>query len=937
MFLKKVELFGFKSFADRVTLEFSDGIISLLGPNGCGKSNIVDSIKWVLGEQSIKTLRAGQMDDVIFNGSESRKPLNVAEVALTIANDTGYLQIDLPEIELKRRIYRGGENEYLINNTPVRLKEIRELFYDTGIGKSSYSILEQGKIDQILSHRPEDRRYIFEEAAGITRFKQKSAEAERKLVKTDENIRQVENILREVRKTYESRKVQAEKAAQSKKLQESIFEIEVEVQLSRIKELKQKHNEKFDEFVIIAKQHTEIKEYIDKTNLELEENLDEINTMSRERIDMQTRMHRLDELKNSKVNQISLLTDRINDFEKSVAEAKDRGSNLKSHIERDENDIIYKVKARNDLFDEIEGIDHEIKTFETNVLTAEERIILNDEIIQTNEQIIIQEEKKQSVYRDELLVLTDAIVVELDKKLKESRYSYKERRDLELEIKNHTKNLIMRLSGKSQITNDFIKTLSDTSESVEKYLKNLLSSIESTVGEVQILDKLFSSYIEMTPSFLDEFLSPEGIITRKRNNDDALTKSLDTVKTYNNEIRELREENRNLNQKLSQYRQTLENLKVSQADMKGRADTLQSLVSNLKRSVQEQELLFEDSRKDIDVSLDRLTDTKERINQTKDELFATAEEEKALQLELHAVVNEIERKNNSVRARRESVNSKFGQLSTLTTRLERLKAEQDSLEHETTYIYDNFEDSYSRSLKEYDSKVFEIHDDIQQLRQKLKNNKLEMQNLGYINHMAAEEYLEVKERYEFLTRQLNDLDLAKSNLRQITDEITEKSEELFATCYTKLKVNFHAMFRRLFGGGRAELKLVDPDDMLHTGIDILAQPPGKKLEKISLLSGGERSLTAVALLFATYMVKPSPFCILDEIDAALDDANIAHFLDVLQEFSEKSQFIIITHNKKTVLGSKTLLGVTMEEAGVSKAISYRIQDIENEETTSVMD
>ncbi len=932
MFLKKVELFGFKSFADRVSLEFSDGISSLLGPNGCGKSNIVDSIKWVLGEQSIKTLRAGQMDDVIFNGTESRKPLNVAEVTLTIENETGFLQIDLPEIELKRRIYRGGENEYLINNTPVRLKEIRELFYDTGIGKSSYSILEQGKIDQILSHRPEDRRYIFEEAAGITRYKQRSAEAERKLVKTDENIRQVENILREVRKNYESRKVQAEKAKQSKELQESIFRIDVEVQLSRIKELIQRSNGKKEDLVGVEQNHAEIKEYIDKTNLELEDNLDEVNAMSRERIEMQTRIHRLDELKNNKENQISLLTDRVNDFEKSVKEAKDRGNNLRNHIERDENDIIYKEKVKEELFDEIEGINHEIKTFETNVLTAEERIVLNEETIQNNEQLIAREEKNQTKYREELRLLTDAIVVELDKKLKESGYSYKERQDIEQEIKNHIKNLIMRLSGKSRITRDFMKTISGNRESVEKYLRELLVSIESTVEEVQILNKFILSYIEMTPSFLDEFLSPEGVITRKRKNDIALNGSLETVKTYNNEIRDLREENRNLNQKLTQYRQTLEKLKISQTDMKGRADSLQSLISNLKRSIQEQELLFEDSRKDIDVSLERIVETKERIKKTEDELHAVLEEEKQLHQDLHAIVKEIEIRNKSVHSRRESVNSRFSQLSSLTNRLERLKAEQITLEHETSFIYENFEDTYSRSLNEFDSKMFEERDDIQQLRQKLKMYKQDMQNLGYINHLAAEEFLEVKERYEFLTRQINDLENAKSDLKQITDEIAAKSEELFAACYAKLKANFHIMFRRLFGGGRAELKLIDPDDMLHTGIDILAQPPGKKLEKISLLSGGERSLTAVALLFATYMVKPSPFCILDEIDAALDDANIDHFLDVLQEFSENSQFIIITHNKKTVLGSKTLLGVTMEEAGVSKAISYRIQDIENEES-----
>ncbi len=230
MFLKSIELFGFKSFAERSKLEFSSGITALLGPNGCGKSNIVDSIKWVLGEQSIKTLRAGKMEDVIFNGTETRKKLNVAEVVLVISNEAGYLPMDVSEIAIKRRVYRSGESEYFINNTPVRLREVKELFFDTGIGKSSYSILEQGKIDQILSQKPEDRRYIFEEAAGITRFKQKSLEANRKLDKTEENLRQVQGILKEVKHTYDTRRVQAEKAEKHKRLQQSIFELEVFLQ-----------------------------------------------------------------------------------------------------------------------------------------------------------------------------------------------------------------------------------------------------------------------------------------------------------------------------------------------------------------------------------------------------------------------------------------------------------------------------------------------------------------------------------------------------------------------------------------------------------------------------------------------------------------------------------------------------------------------------------
>ncbi len=936
MFLKKVQLFGFKSFADRVSLEFSDGITSLLGPNGCGKSNIVDSIKWVLGEQSIKTLRAGQMEDVIFNGTESRKSLNVAEVVLTIANEKGTLPLDLPEIEIKRRIFRGGENEYSINNTPVRLKEIRELFYDTGIGKSAYSILEQGKIDQILSHRPEDRRYIFEEAAGITRYKQKSAEAERKLAKTDENILQVENILREVRKTYESRKVQAEKAQQSRKLQELIFELEVEVQLSRVKELMTAYTSKMEDIEVLEKQHGEVKAFIDKTNQDMEENLDEINSMSRERIDMQTRIHRLDETKNSRENQISLLMDRINDFEKSMHEAQDRGTSLQNRIERDENEILSKEQTRRELMQEIENIDNEIRTFLANVVSAEDRIDQNDLTIRQHESSIAREESSQETYRQELKELTDAIVVELDKKLKESGYSYKERREVEREIKEHSRSLLLRLSGKSRITADYISTMTVHSAGHEQYFKELLTSLTATVEDVQELDSLIDRYIGMTPSFLDEFLSPEGIITKKRKSDDALSRSLDQVRQLNLEIRELREENKNLNGKLSQYRQTLENLKISQADMKARADSLQSVVQNLKRSVQEQELLLEDSNKDIGVSYERLLETRERIGKTEEELESIIAESKNLQQDLHGLVAEIERRNEAVRTRREAVNEQLGKLSTLASAAERLRAEREAVEHELAYVYETFEDTYSKSLKEYSTKVFEIRDDIQQLRSRLKQSKQEYQNLGYINYMAAEEFEEVKDRYEFLTRQMDDLVNAKRDLRKITDEITAKSEELFAECYAKLKINFHTMFRRLFGGGRAELKLVDPNDLLHSGIDILAQPPGKKLEKISLLSGGERSLTAVALLFATYMVKPSPFCILDEIDAALDDANIGHFLDVLQEFSEDSQFIIITHNKKTVLGSKTLLGVTMEEPGISKAVSYRIQDIENNPATHLI-
>ncbi len=930
MFLKQVELFGFKSFADRVTLDFSDGIISLLGPNGCGKSNVVDSIKWVLGEQAMRSLRAGKMEDIIFNGTEQRKALNVAEVTLTIANEENRLPLDLPEIEIKRRIYRGGENEYFINSTPARLKEIRELFYDTGIGKSAYSILEQGKIDQILSHKPEDRRYIFEEAAGITRYKQKSAEAERKLKKTDENIFQVENIVREVRKTYESRKVQAEKAEQSRLLQEKVFSLEVEVQLTRIRELVEKYRARMDQLEELEKEYNEIKQFIDSTNENLEESLDEINLLSKQRIDMQTRIHRLEEMKISKENQIALLTDRLNDFRKAIHEAEDRGRSIQERIDRDEHEIIYKEESKRQLVEELEQISQEIITFESNIRSAGERIVNNDAAIVTLEHSIASEEERQQDLREELQSLTDAIVVELDAKLRESGYSYRDRQRIEGELRQQLKMIVSDFSSKVLIARDMLKTLSGGSGSIKRYIGDLVDTLEHNCDEMKAAARLLDSYIDMTPSFLDEFLAPQGIITRKRENDSVLNASIDDVKRMNSEIRDLREANRSLNLKMAEYRQTLENLKISQADMKGRAESLLSLINNLKRSVQEQELLLEDSNRDVGVSQERIGETKERIARTEGELSEVIEETVQLHGSMKEIIEEIERKNQIVQAQRQTVNAKYSTLTGIQNSMERIRAEREAVEHEMSFVYDTFEDTYSRSLKEFDTSAFEVRDDIQEIRRQLKSEKVALQNLGYINHMAAEEFKEVKERYDFLTRQIDDLSRAKNDLLKITEEITAKSEELFASCYAKLKVNFHTMFRRLFGGGRAELKLVDPDDLLNTGIDILAQPPGKKLEKISLLSGGERSLTAVALLFATYMVKPSPFCILDEIDAALDDANIGHFLNVLQEFSEDSQFIIITHNKKTVLGSKTLLGVTMEEPGVSKAVSYKIQDIDSD-------
>ncbi len=928
MFLKSVELFGFKSFADRSKLDFSSGITALLGPNGCGKSNIVDSIKWVLGEQSMKTLRAGKLEDVIFNGTESRSKLNVAEVNLIISNERGYLPLDVSEISIKRRVYRSGESEYYINNTLVRLKEIKELFYDTGIGKSAYSILEQGKIDQILSQKPEDRRYIFEEAAGITRFKQKSQEAERKLEKTEDNIRQVQSILKEVKGTYDTRKVQAERARRYKELQEKIFELEVDLQLSKVHELSQRKQQKITVLHDAVDEFSKLQESISRINTILEEIMDTVNEQSNKRIEIQNRLHRIDESRNSKKNQIDIYLDRIEDFTKSITDLSGRCELMNKRIERDTADIDERVAKRMSMQDELDKIEVDIETFIETIETAEDRIRHNTREIEGTEERVRELEKTQLYLRRDLQEITEHIVKEFDTKLSESGYSHHRRKELDEEIRQVISRLLITVQGRSDILEDAAKFGSVGKALVQKTSEELIG----VTAQLERLQQLYSDYTDAIPSFIDEFLSPAGVLTKKRLIDEEIEQSYIEVEQKRELADTLSAENTSLLKKLQNYRETLEHLRLTEVDLKGSLKNIEELLTNLYRTMNEQKIARDEAMKDLSSAQERLDETKGKISELEQDSVEISQEVDELTETLQQLKVGIDDAQDEMKQERKHLAQQQEFLSNTAQRIERTKAEIDALETEVSFIYENFEENYSKSLTEFDERIYDIREGEQVYRSRLKQLRQEVISLGYINHMATEEFEEVRERYEFLRKQMNDLEQAKNDLLTITKEIKTRSEILFEESYHKIKKNFHLMFRRLFGGGRAELKLVDPDDLLGSGIDIFAQPPGKKLEKITLLSGGERSMTAVALLFATYLVKPSPFCILDEIDAALDDANIGYFLDVLLEFSESSQFIIITHNKKTVLGSSTLLGVTMQEPGVSKAIAYRIGDVAGEQT-----
>ncbi len=925
MFLKSVEIFGFKSFADRSKLEFTEGISALLGPNGCGKSNIVDSIKWVLGEQATKMLRAERMEDIIFNGTENRKPLNVAEVTLTLSNDEGVLPIDISEIAIKRRLHRSGESEYFINNTPAKLKEIRELFFDTGIGKTSYSIMEQGKIDQILSNKPEERRYIFEEAAGITKFKQKGAEAERKLEKTEENMRQVEGILGEVKRSYDNLKKQSEKTADFRKYREEIFNLELDIHLLKLKDFLEVQNNKDEKLKEKTEQRDELKTKIDTINESLETNLDLVNTMESKLIENQKKLYGIDIEKNNRSSQIGILIERVEELKRQIETERGRESSIEKKIKQHEQLIVEKKENLEDFNNRLKELETNILGFQKNIETADKRIKENEAEVSSVESEIINFEEENLLLQEQLRGLTDDIVRQLDASLKEAGYSYELRKKTENSIDSTIESLNIKLKGKLSLLEDALALNSFGEKEIKDIFVTVISTLKDSSVSVLELEELISGYRETIPSFLDEFLAPEGIITRKRDieeNQEIIRRSI--TKGRERSLL-LREENKSLILKIEEYRKTLSDLRVNQARVNTQKTGIADLITSLNKELEELQGQLKEAAVEIAGNLEKIENIESNIKKLGKELKDFEKEEKNLQKELSKLENGITNKNKDLLSKEGSLKKQMESLGKIQNQVEQLQIEVSSVSTEVRNIYSNFKDIHSRDLSEFDSRVFEIKNTAKDLKISLSLVKVKLKDLGHVNLMAPEEFIEVKERYDFLTGQLDDLYKAREDLTTITKQIKIESTELFLETYDKIKKNFHIMFRRLFGGGRGELRLTDPDNVLTSGIDIFAQPPGKKLENIALLSGGERSLTAVGMLFATYLVKPSPFCILDEIDAALDEANVNRFVNLLMEFGERSQFIVITHNKKTVTGAKTLLGVTMEESGVSKLVAMRLE------------
>ncbi len=926
MFLKSLEIFGFKSFADRTRIDFADGITALLGPNGCGKSNVVDAIKWVLAENKSKNLRAESMADVIFNGTEQRPALSVAEVTLTIANENGLLPMQESEIAIKRRIYRSGENEYFINGEQSTATKVRQLFMDTGVGKAAYSVMEQGKIDQILSSKPEDRRYLFEEAAGISRSKADVIEAERELERTKANLAQIEIGLAETKRNYETLKAQSDKTTKYRKLQDDKFNYELDIQLLRLKDFEQNKARNDENRKLAEKKRDEADRDIKEIYSTLNENTEKVSKLQ-EQVTVKTQEQiRIGAEYNGKQQLLKQLHDQQSQIKEKIGQIENRIKNIEERIDECNEDIDSQNFDLHEKNKKLEDIKKNIESFIQNIQMSSAQIDDNNKIIGTNGGMIINLNQKRQELQKNLAAITEDIVTELDAKLKDAGYSSQANKKAKEELDYSLEKIKVFVNGRSNIFKDFASLPSHSEKDSAKMGTDAVTAFDDLLKMFDSLKEKLENYTKTTPAFIDDFLSPEGIITKKRGIDSEIEDNLSQIDQLQEKSRELEKINSELEKKIKEFNETLSGLKVNQAAMVQQILNCEQLISNLKKSLASEEASLKEQKDELYEETKRREDLVEQIEDAEESIAELQRKGEKITEELNDLDKQIAECNNKVSGKQNALQKRQEELKKYQTQLEKYNFDIGQNDIEIKNVKQNFQDNYSRDLMEFEERMYKITETPSAIKEKLVSVKQKIQELGSVNFMAVEQFAEEKERYERQQASYKDTQDTLEKLVRVSEEIRTKSTEMFLDTYNKIRKNFHNMFRRLMDGGRAELRLTDPTNVLTSGIQIYAQPPGKKLSDISLLSGGEKTMTAVALLFATYQVRPSPFCLLDEIDAALDDKNVSSFVSTLRAFGNISQYIIITHNRKTVQGASTMLGVTMEDSGITKIIQIRLDE-----------
>ena len=1137
MYLKRLEMYGFKSFADKTVLDFMQGITTVIGPNGSGKSNISDCIRWVLGEQSLKSLRGAKSEDIIFAGTQNRKSLGFAEASLVFDNSDSKLPIEYNEVIVTRRIYRSGESGYFINKTPCRLKDVLELFMDTGIGKDGYSIIGQGKIDEILSNKSEDRRHIFEEAAGIVKYRTRKAESEKKLEQTKLNLLRINDIISEIESNIGPLKIQSEKAKKFLDLREKLKNIEVGLFLYNIDDYKNKIQEIKENIDIFETQKVKEVEHLNNKQLD-KENLK--NLIDNLIIEIEKRNQELEEEKNQKLEKINNLTNNKEKFEKELKEKQeelDKYSNTLSEKELEIEDKKAKVQAnvdlkyeilteintskanidnlnkrevsiKNEIQDTISELDNarsnkedlskgfyeleknrnginksieemreekdnsseKIKNFETQINTYQSEYRIKE----SRHKFLVETEKEKEGYSRSIKLLLDAveknsilnkgvhgvlanlisvekkyetaiemalgatiqnIVTETEneaKKLVEYLRENKLGRASFLPISSKKKKkitginskgidgvigiasdlvkcdkkydgIILNLLGRTVIVDDIDNAVNLAKKNSYKFkivtlkgdvinpsgaisggsVANKTVSILGRGKEIKELEKNLTELQNKINSIQKEKEEYEQSISSLLENFDVKQKELQDLEivyaTEKQKIESLELEILKLDAKLAKLRADIEKIKIEkeenlseQADLNNKVSKIDEENKELNLVIEEFTNLNKDKQKYIDdlnfditnlkisvssfdESENSINEIMERINTEIQNNIKSIQNKKELREKNLSDNVELENKITEIKAQIEELEKDILGSSAKVENLkqdrilknEKLENLEKEIEEDTLKIEDIKNQISKSDLKK--SKIelelnqvidkmweeYELTPNTVQNVQKVENPtevqkqvnsiRSEIRDLGSINVDSIKEYQEVKERYDFMSEQRLDLEDSSNKLKKIITDMTETMKDQFAKQFKIINKNFGEVFSELFGGGRAELKLADEDNILECGIDIEVQPPGKKLQNMMLLSGGEKAFTAIALLFAILQINPAPFCVLDEIEAALDDVNVYRFAEYLKKFTSDTQFLVITHRKGTMEAADTVYGITMEEKGIRKLISMKLK------------
>ena len=1181
MYLKRLELQGFKSFADKTILELMPGITTVIGPNGSGKSNISDAIRWVLGEQSMKSLRGTKSLDIIFAGTQNRKSLGFAEASLVFDNSDGALPIEYTEVTVTRKIYRSGETGYYINKVPCRLKDVLELFMDTGIGKDGYSIIGQGKIDEILSNKSEDRRHIFEEAAGIVKYRTRKQESEKKLEHTKLNLLRINDILTEIEGNLEPLQMQADKAKKYLNLREELKNIEIglfvyniekykqdlekvvqdieimqsqcndeEGKLERVKILKEELKSSIDEItetienmsnigfesqkqieqlnsdINVAKTRIAnnnenndryLKE-IEEQNAKIQELKDEIEQKEAKKDNLKQNKEKFEKELNEKQAELDKLTEKLSskeleiegykhtveentdkkyelqseinaqninyqNFEKRQAQIKQEmqstiseldGTRLnKEDIAKQFNEIENKKnKAQNSLNEvakQREEANQKIKSFESNIniLSSEMRIkesrlkflietekekegyiksvksLLKDcenikelgkgmngvlaNIIEvpddlqtaiemclgaslqnivteteTDAKRLVEHLRKNNLGRASFLPISSVRGKKLDKIKGNESGVVGIASDL-VKYNKKYEQIILNLLGRTVIVDNMdtaIKVAKQNGytfrivttegdlinpsgaitggsvakktvnilgrgkeiEKLEKEIKNLKQKIEKLENDKQNYEESIEGILELSANLEKElqeiditYATEKQKVISINENIEKLEKRLNRLKEEQAnlekqkeeavstkgdlqvEINKIVEQNEELSKIITEFAELnkddqkyiddlnfdITNLKISVSSFDESEASIQEIqerinqeLENAHTSIENKNTQIEQIKKDNEELEKSIQETLQKIEEVKESVNSSSSK-------IEELKKERAQKSEKLSKQEDEITAKFKVIEDLKGQLVKLDVKKTKIEEDINGIINKMWEEYE--LTPNNAEQYQKPENVALTQRRVNSLRTEIRELGSVNVDSIEEYKNLKDRYDFMSEQRLDLENTMSKLRKVISDMTQIMKEQFKEKFKVINKNFGEVFAELFGGGKAELTLEDEENILECGIDITVQPPGKKLQNMMLLSGGEKAFTAIALLFAILKINPAPFCVLDEIEAALDDVNVFRYADYLKKFTDHTQFLVITHRKGTMEVADTVYGVTMEESGISKLLSMKLK------------